>query len=163
MGRGGEPSEWPCPLHGVNGSVRHQPALAAIHSHRVPRAPVCVCLCQAGRGVPAPSSPPPRGWAGSATGVCLVTGESPRFRGLTGSGQQCPILISVCLTGVCFLLARLPASRPGETTCGAGVLEAFAVSVLRIVTSSHILNSSLGLPSALTSHDLSPGPLGTHQ
>ena len=143
---------------------RRRPASGAIHSHHVPRAPVCVCLCPACTGVPAPSSPPPRGWVPVMPQVSyLVTGESPRFRGLTGSGQHCPILISVSLTGVCFLLAWLPASRPGETTCGAGVQEALAASVIRTVTSSHVLNSSLGLPRALTSRDLSPGPLGTHQ
>lgn len=144
-----------------------RPAPARSHCHpQPPRAQgscVCVSVPSRQRGSRTKFSSPQGLGAGSATGVCLVTGESPRFRGLTGSGQQCPILISVCLTGVCFLLARLPASRPGETTCGAGVLEALAVSVIRIVTSSHGLNSSLGLPSALTSRDLSPGPLGTHQ
>ena len=56
-------------------SVQHQPAPAA--SHRVPSAPVCVCLCQGCTGVTSPSSHPTQG-----LGACSVIGVMRCHRGV---------------------------------------------------------------------------------
>lgn len=59
-----------------------------------------------------------------------------------------------------LFLAPLSAARPGETTSGAGGQEALVASVVRIVTNSQVLNSSLCFPSALATQNLFQDPLG---